>query len=295
MAGGSWNGPKGASPAHPDAWCRLQTEAASPTILSSNLPGATLPAINTTPVIYRLWTDGAGGSQFFLVENRRKMGYDAYLPSQGLLIYHVDETQSGNDDQWYPPSHTEYGNYLVALEQADGQWWLEKNFNSGDIKDPYPGGTNNRAFDATSWPDSKDYDFNDTKVAVRNISDSDSIMTADLYVADVAPPEAIDDLAATLTRGSSKSKSSTGDVHLSWTEPYAEGGVSYYVVYRSTVPAVAGDSLAATTDTSYADLGAVGDTTTNHYYTVEAVDDFGSKSTSSNQVGEFDIYLMTAE
>jgi M6 family metalloprotease-like protein len=40
MAGGSWNGPLGASPAHPDAYCRILTGAASATNLTSNLMGA---------------------------------------------------------------------------------------------------------------------------------------------------------------------------------------------------------------------------------------------------------------
>lgn len=291
MAGGSWNGGLGRSPAHPDAWCRIQTGAVVPTILSSNLLGASIPAIEGTPTIFRLWTNGTVSDEFMLVENRQKTGYDSKIPFHGLLIYHVDEAQSNNDNQWYP-GHTDYGHYLVALEQADGQWWLEKNFNSGDAKDSYPGVTTNRTYDDSSTPDSRDYDFSTTNVAVRNIGDSGDTMTADLFVTTAAPPEAVDDLAVTLSNGA---KSASGDILLTWTEPYAEGGVSYYVIYRSTAPASFGDSLAATADSVYTDLGAVGDTLTNYYYTVKAVDNFGSKSLSSNQVGEFDIYLIAGE
>ena len=292
MASGSWNGIKGGSPAYPDAWCRIQTGAVTPTVLSGNLPGAVIPAINTTPAIFRLWTDGAAGTQFFLVENRRKVDYDSYIPSEGLLIYHIDETQSGNNNQWYP-GHTDFGNYLVALEQADGRWWLEKQINSGDYTDPFPGGYDVRTFGDQTTPDTRDYDFNSTKVIVTNISDSDSIMTADLFVTDVAPPGAVNDLAATLSHGPTKSTS--GDVSLSWTEPYAEAGVSHYVIYRSTDPESQGDSLSVTTSSGYTDANIVGDTFLNYYYSVRTVDHMGTASPSSNQAGEFDIDLMTAE
>ena len=181
MAGGSWNGSLGASPAHPDAWCRIQMGWVSPTVVSTNMFGASIPGIENNPTIFRLWTTGQQGSEYFLVENRRQSGYDAALPASGLLIYHVDEAVANNDNQWYP-GHTNSGHYKVALEQADGLWELETDDNSGDGDDPFPGGTNNRTFDDNSTPDSRDYDFESTDVAVRNISNSAQIMTADLIV-----------------------------------------------------------------------------------------------------------------
>ncbi|MCK4597440.1 FG-GAP repeat protein, partial [bacterium] len=106
------------------------------------------------------------------------------------------------------------------------------------------------------------------------------------------PPEAVDDLAATLASGA---KSSTGNLYLAWTEPYSEASISYYVVYRNTLPSGSGDSLASTGDTQYTDTGAVGDTSTNYYYTIKVVDTLGRKSAPSNKVGEFDIQLIMPE
>ena len=105
------------------------------------------------------------------------------------------------------------------------------------------------------------------------------------------PPEAISDLTADLTNGA---KSSTGDIHLAWTEPGSDLGVDYYVIYRATDPEATLDSLAATSDTVYTDSGAAGDTLTQYYYTVKAVDTGGQKSSQSNMVGEFDNSLQTA-
>lgn len=181
MAGGSWNGPNGDSPAHFDAFDRVFLGFADAITVSNVITAASFPAVEDTGVVYRLWTDGQGGSQYFLVENRQQTGFDSYLPSEGMMIYHVDETVSGNAHQWYP-GYTSNGHYEVALEQADGDWDLEQNVNSGDSGDPYPGSTNNRIFNNTSTPDSKDYNSNTTYVAVTNISNNGQTMTADLAV-----------------------------------------------------------------------------------------------------------------
>jgi hypothetical protein len=122
------------------------------------------------------------GDEYFLVENRQQIGYDIELPGEGLLIYHVSDTVSTqNDNEWYP-GHTEEGHYLVALEQADGQWQLEQNTNQGEAGDPFPGSTNNTAFEESTTPDSKTYSFASSAVEVTNISPPGTYMTADLTV-----------------------------------------------------------------------------------------------------------------
>jgi hypothetical protein len=101
----------------------------------------------------------------------------------------------------------------------------------------------------------------------------------------VSPPQAVDDLAAVLVSGA---KSEAGNILLTWTPPYAQGGVSHYIVYRSMAPTEEGDSLGSTSDTLYLDVGVVGDPLINRYYSVRTVDVLGQKSEASNQVGEFD-------
>ena len=192
MAGGSWNGALGDSPAFPDAWCHIQMGYIDPINVTSNEAGAVIAAVEDSAEVRRLWTYGAVGKQYFLVENRQQTGYDAALPGSGLLIYHVDEQQllpvddpPQNDNEWYP-GHTSSGHYLVALEQADGLWDLEQApdypYSSSDNGDPYPGISGNTTFDFSSTPSSKDYNANDTYVAVRNISASGLDMTADFFV-----------------------------------------------------------------------------------------------------------------
>jgi len=180
MAAGSWNMNQ-TKPAHLDAWCKTKVGFAAVDTITSNMEQVAIPAIEDTGLVFRLWTDGMGGNQYFLIENRRLKKFDVGLPGQGLLIYHIDDAQSNNRNEWYP-GHTSSGHYMVALEQADGRWDMEKNVNRGDAGDPFPGTTYNRHFDSYSVPDSKDYDFQVTYVGVKNISNSQDTMYADLFV-----------------------------------------------------------------------------------------------------------------
>ncbi len=179
MAGGSWNGSLGSSPAHPDAWCRIRMGVVTPTIVTSSQLSASIPNVENNATIYKLAPSG-GGSEYVLVENRQQLGYDASLPGNGLLIYHVDDAVSGNNNQWYP-GRTGNGHYQVALEQADALWQIEQSANQGNTGDPYPGSANNRNYNASSNPHSKNYADQVTGIAVQNISNSGSTMTADLY------------------------------------------------------------------------------------------------------------------
>jgi immune inhibitor A len=182
MAQGSWNN-GGKSPAHFDAWCKYKLGFSTVDQLAVNQTNVEIPKAETSPVSYRLWTSGTGGSQYFLVENRQKVSFDYHLPGDGLLIYHVDENGS-NDDEWCP-GDPPTPHYEVALEQADGGFELEGCYyflNKGDGGDPFPGWPNKRDFDDTTFPGSRNYSNAQTQVAVWNISDSDSVMHANMDV-----------------------------------------------------------------------------------------------------------------
>ncbi len=182
MAGGSHNG-GGNSPAHFDVWCKLAAGFISPTVLEYDANNVQIQPMENQDDCYLLWTRGSYSDEYFLIENRQRVSFDAALPSSGLMIYHVDNAMSGtqNDNEWYP-GHEDQGHYLVALEQADGDWGLERGWNRGDTGDPYPGNENNLTFGYNSTPDSRDYSGTWTGVAVRNISINGGVVTCDLQV-----------------------------------------------------------------------------------------------------------------
>ncbi len=118
-------------------------------------------------------------TEYFLIENRQKVFNDKYLPGDGMLIWHIDIKMSGNNS-------LQSDHQKVSLEQADGLNDLFYRRNRGDSGDPFPGRRNNRIFDKNSKPNSNDWYDHETDISIYNISDSDSIMTANVFV-----PEAV--------------------------------------------------------------------------------------------------------
>ncbi|MBM3501260.1 MAG: M6 family metalloprotease domain-containing protein, partial [Armatimonadetes bacterium] len=124
MAGGGWGGGDGSMPSHMDAWCKITLGWVTPIEPTTSVFGAQLPMAEQNPVMYKV-TSLAADTEYYLIENRQQTGFDAALPGEGVLIYHVDDTRTSNDNTWYP-GWTSFGHYWVALEQADGLWQLER-------------------------------------------------------------------------------------------------------------------------------------------------------------------------
>lgn len=99
MGMGSWGGnPAGTVPPHPSAWCKVQqgwvnliedsangnVSINEPEAVLQKLKGASMnPKLST---VRKLWSNGdTSGTEYFLVENRLKIGYDVSLPGEGLL------------------------------------------------------------------------------------------------------------------------------------------------------------------------------------------------------------------
>lgn len=176
MAGGSWGGGLGNLPAHPDAYNRLVMGFVTASSVTTLLTNQAIPPVERSPVIYKLQRS-ANSTQYFLVENRQRIGFDTTLIEPGIVIYHVDTNQDNNDSEWYP-GYTENGNYKVAIEQADNQYDLERNINKWDRGDPYPGSSDNRDFTPFSSPNSNRYTGTTTLVSVSNIYARNDTMIA---------------------------------------------------------------------------------------------------------------------
>jgi len=179
MAAGSWNGVLGSTPAHLDAWCKVKSGFAEYQLIDNPTETVVIePSELSDTGIYMLWENNLGGNEFFLVENRKKIGYDSSLPGEGLLIWHIDESVSHNDNEWYP-GHTNSGHYKVALEQADAGWDLERSYDNGDDFDPYSTYT---SFNLITIPDSKKYSGDDSKIAVTYVKNNGNNIEALLSV-----------------------------------------------------------------------------------------------------------------
>jgi M6 family metalloprotease-like protein len=86
MAGGSWNN-NGKTPAHHNAFTKVYfyNWATATTLTSAQTVTVTNAAENKS--FYRINTTTSG--EYYLIENREKHKFDAYVPGSGLIIYHV--------------------------------------------------------------------------------------------------------------------------------------------------------------------------------------------------------------
>ncbi len=169
MGSGSW-GNTGMTPTHMDAWSKYALGFAD---AEENPTGNKyIDNVETSSNIIKYTTDDP--KQYFLVENRQKIRYDEFLPSEGMFIWRINENQI--DNQTYNDNKS---CYLVGLLQADNMKDLENRANNGDLGDPYPGISNNRSFGIDTSPNSTLCDGSKRKLLIRNISDSSRSMTFD--------------------------------------------------------------------------------------------------------------------
>ena len=178
MAGGSWNA-GGDTPAHPSAWCKAKQGWVQVENVTADGP-LTLTDVKSSRTVQRLRTGGQDSAEYFLLENRQRTGYDAELPGDGLLVWHVDDSRTDNSDE---------NHFLVGLLQADGLRELEQDLNRGDGGDCYPGWNGTTLLTGTTTPSSQSYAAQDTGVVVARISDPGEQMTAVVSVSGTVPPD----------------------------------------------------------------------------------------------------------
>ena len=177
MATGSYNG-NSQSPAHFCAWSKDQMGFLNLIDVNFNQDSVAIPAIEFADTAYRL-VNSVSSPQYWIVENRQRMGFDVSLPATGLLIYHIDPTAPTQNGSNVTPYQ-----YRVGIEQADGKQDLEFTLNNnGDGGDPFPGSTVNREFHDQSIPNNAlNVTDTKTKIGIWDITDSDSIMYADFDI-----------------------------------------------------------------------------------------------------------------
>ncbi|MEM2897501.1 MAG: M6 family metalloprotease domain-containing protein, partial [Candidatus Bathyarchaeia archaeon] len=101
MSMGSYNGvPYGSSPAHLSVWCKIKLGwIQTNQILIVNKEESII--VDIAPI--EIKTSGIQAielpiatNEYYLIEFRKKVGFDSYLPNAGVLIYYCDDTvQSG--------------------------------------------------------------------------------------------------------------------------------------------------------------------------------------------------------
>jgi M6 family metalloprotease-like protein len=163
MASGTWgcSGSTSDRPCHMGAWSKamLGWVDVMPLPADADLGTLTLPPVETSGSVYRV--DAADGSgEYFLLENRQRIGYDQGLFHEGMLVWQVD--QNALATRWPDNEVNAFAHMAVWLRQADGCDDLGRVGSPpvgcdagglrGDAGDPFPGQTGNATFHAASNP-----------------------------------------------------------------------------------------------------------------------------------------------
>lgn len=104
-------------------------------------------------------------NEFFIVENRCRMGLDIALPSSGLAVYHCDIKGSNEWQQGTLKKH-----YQCYLLQADGANHLENNSNEGDSGDLFTE-KEGLVLASSTNPSSQHWDGSDSGLIISKVTD----------------------------------------------------------------------------------------------------------------------------
>ncbi|MBZ0268611.1 M6 family metalloprotease domain-containing protein, partial [bacterium] len=185
----------GALPGGFSSWCRMflgwetpmeitppaGEEVTQPVTLGSASSGAPPLQLLSNPGGVDWTTSAAGTGEYFLAEVRTRTGYDAGLPAEGVLLYHVDERESTNREA---DANFSGGGLLVLMPQ-DARLGLNT-----QPADTWPGlGPSGQAtFDELSHPSSDLFSGAASGVTIAGITPlSGSSVSAIVSVTNYAP------------------------------------------------------------------------------------------------------------
>ncbi|MDI6751450.1 MAG: T9SS type A sorting domain-containing protein [bacterium] len=187
---GCYNG-SGEYPAHLDGYSKYRLGWITP----EQVENLTL-LLKPTSTVYKFGT----GAEFFILEYRKKKGFDSFLPGEGFLAYHINEVGA------------------KAVYPADNEW-----DGLGDSGDPFPGSSGRR--EVTFAPG---FTFNLIFPAVLSVKAYPNPLMGDGFIFFDAPPKSrvrIYNVAGELV-GEAKDKGYIG--RFSW-RPNVASGVYIFV------------------------------------------------------------------
>ena len=106
-----------------------------------------LPDLNDSNKAYMVPVGGTNDEEYFIMENRQKKGWDAFIPGHGMLLWHIDYDAKAWEKNELNITVT---HQRVDIVEADNK--LTDNTRAGD---PFPGTSNVTQCNLTSWAGGK--------------------------------------------------------------------------------------------------------------------------------------------
>ena len=176
MASGSWNGsPGGNCPPHHTMYTKIQFGWVTPIVLDSPITITDMPNVAENPVAYRVNT--ATANEYYLLENRQRIKFDANIPGNGLLIYHVHSNVGSNCVNCTHPQRL----YPVCANRTT-QMPTNTPSSYGNISStgtPFPGSSNKTSFTDDTTPAMKSWANANTGKPITNITHANRLISFD--------------------------------------------------------------------------------------------------------------------
>lgn len=166
MAGGSYNN-NGATPPQLSVAERALLGWETPvTLLSAQ--DVTITSLNGTSGATNQGFKIVSGNvnEYYILENRQKTGWDAYLPGHGMIVYHIDKTASYT---------TRWDNNEINAYSAHQCWEIEKASGTGTKEattTPFPGTANITSFTDATTPSMQTWSGVSLNKPITEISES---------------------------------------------------------------------------------------------------------------------------
>lgn len=178
MASGAYNGsPSGSKPAHHNAYTKVQLGWVQSELLSEPKHVELQPVISARKVLrINTTTD----NEYFLLENRKKTGFDSYLFGEGMLVYHVDDN--------YIAAYGDENALNATPHQA--MYIKAANLDVNSSGCPFPGTSNAIAFHDETNPSSMSWANQVTHKSVTNIMKEGDVVSFDFMAFQDGLPKA---------------------------------------------------------------------------------------------------------
>ena len=166
MGSGNWNIPS--SPAHMDAWSKMEMGWAPVVTVAHDTAITLTPNESSGGNVIRI--DIPGTSEYFLLENRQRVGSDVALHGTGLLVFHVDSNTVNSG--W--PTNTIQNTTAhkgIDVVEADGGAGMDIVGYRGGPGDVFPGTSNAASFTPTTSPNTNGYSIT-SGISITNIVQS---------------------------------------------------------------------------------------------------------------------------
>jgi M6 family metalloprotease-like protein len=175
MSGGSYLNDS-RTPAGFSIWERYRLGFAEPEQITEMKAGYTLEPVNTSNQGY--WIQSPNENEFFMIENRQKTGWDAYLPGHGMLVARVEY----DEDQWW--------NNTINADASHMYYELLRAGNGvgASDSDPFPGTNNVTALNNLTTPSLRTWSGLDCDYGLNNIAENNGIITFGVVNGDGTSP-----------------------------------------------------------------------------------------------------------